>query len=181
MERAMAIFDEIKKPTKINLLICFCDLARFLDVGKRIDGLELFELMNGMATTTIRYIKTTPGRVIKFIGDSAFIVFPEEHADDGIRSMLELRTLLINYFSGSKIDIKMHFGIHFGEVVVGPFGEEPMCSLDVLGDNVNRAAMLAGSEYKGKFVITPQVFRELKPQTRTLFYKHAPPVVYVAE
>ena len=50
-----------------------------------------------------------------------------------------------------------------------------------IGDSVNNAAMLAGKDYRARFVITPQVFRKLKPETRKKFHKFTPPVVYIAE
>ena len=74
----MANFDDVLSPIKTNLLIGFCDIARFFDVGKKIDGLELFDLMNGMAITAVRLIKKSAGRIIKFIGDCILVVFPEE-------------------------------------------------------------------------------------------------------
>ena len=178
----MAAFDEIQKPTKTNVLICFCDLFRFLDIVRQMkDGLELFDVLNGMAVTIIRHINGTKGRVIKFIGDSALIAFPEESVDEGVLQLLELRERVIAYFKELSIDVKMHVGLHFGEVVVGPFGEEPNKSIDLFGDSVNKASMLAGKDYRAKFVITPQVFRKLKPETRKKFHKYTPPVVYFAE
>ena len=177
----MAAFDEIQKPIKTNVLICFCDLARFLDVSRKLDAIELFDLLNGMAVTIIRFIGKTRGRIIKFIGDSVLIVFPEDAVDEGVLQLLAMKKEVIAYFKKQGIDIKLHVGIHFGEAVIGPYGEEPCRSIDVLGDNVNKASSLAGREYRGKFVITPQVFRKLKPGTRKTFHKYTPPVVYIAE
>lgn len=178
----MATFDEIQKPIKTNLLICFGDLYRFIDVAKKLENaLDMFDLLNGMAVTIIRHISSTSGRVIKFIGDSMLIVFPEDSVDEGMLALLEMRDKVAEYFSSRGFDMKMHIGVHFGEVAIGPFGEDPARSIDVLGDPVNRAAVLAGREYRGKFVITPQAFRKLKPETRQRFHKYTPPIVYIAE
>ena len=177
----MATFDEIKEPIKANLLICFYDLSRFLDIGKKVDSLEGFNILNGMAVTTIRFIKKTTGRIIKFIGDAGLIVFPEESVDDGVRLLLQLRDEIVGYFRSRGIKIKVHFGVHFGEVVIGPFGEEPNQSIDIGGASVNVASKLAGRDYREKFVISPQAFRKLKPETRKMFHKFTPPIVYIAE
>ena len=179
----MATFDEIQKPVQANLLICFCDLANFTSIAKKLeDSLEIFEVLNGMAVAVVRFINSTKGRVIKFIGDSWLIVFPEEAADDGIRQLLELRDRVIEYFKNLDISMKLHVGVHFGEVAIGPYGEQPCRTIDILGDSVNKAAALAGGrEYRGKFVISPQAFRKLKPETRKVFHKYTPPVVYIAE
>ena len=177
----MATFDDLQEPVKKNLLVCFFDLSRFLDVGKKTDLMEGFDILNGMAVTTIRHIKKTKGRVIKFIGDSGLIVFPEDSVDEGVRALLQLRDEIIGYFKSRGVNIKVHFGIHYGEVAIGPFGEEPHSTIDVVGATVGRASVLAGREYREKFVISPQAFRKLKPETRKLFHKFTPPVVYIAE
>ena len=178
----MAAFDNIQKPIKTNLLICFGDLYRFIDVAKKLENaLDMFDLLNGMAVTIIRHISNTRGRVIKFIGDSVLIVFPEDSVDEGMLLLLEMREKVAEYFSSRDIDMKMHIGVHFGEVAIGPLGQDPLRTIDVLGDPVSRAAVLAGREYRGKFVITPQAFRKLKPETRKRFHKFTPPVVYIAE
>ena len=52
---------------------------------------------------------------------------------------------------------------------------------DVFGPTVNNAAMVDRRQQRGRFVMTPQAFRSLKPDTRKRFHKHTPPVVYLAE
>jgi adenylate cyclase len=177
----MANFDDLQKAIQTNLLIAFIDIARFVDVAKKFEGLELYDLMNGMAITAIRLIKKSPGRIVKFIGDSMLIIFPEESVDEGVLTILELKEAIIAYFKSYGLDIKLHVGVHVGEAIVGPYGEKPHKSIDVFGDSVNRAAILAGSAYKGKFVITPQAFRKLRPETRKKFHKFTQPIVYIAE
>ena len=178
----MAIFDELEKPLKTDLLICFGDIDNFTSVSKGFkDPLGLFDLMNGWAVLVIRHVADTGGRVIKFIGDSTLIVYPAELADMGTRELLALNEKSKAYFKDRGFPLGMHVGIHFGEAVIGPFGEPPLLNIDVGGHSVNKAAVLAGSAYRGKFVITPQAFRKLKPETRKLFHKFTPPVVYMAE
>jgi class 3 adenylate cyclase len=69
--------------------------------------------------------------------------------------------------------------VHFGETAIGPFGGST--ELDVMGDSINVAARLGRGEHRGRFIISPQAFRKLKPETRKVFHKHTPPVVYVAD
>ena len=176
----MANLHDIQEPTQTDLLIGFCDIAGFTNISRKLDGLQLFDLLNGMAVTAIRCIKSSSGRIMKFMGDSMLLVFPEEAVDEGIRTMLEIRTQVIGYFASCNIDVGLHFGIHYGEAIIGPYGEEPYRSIDVFGESVNRAAIIAGT-HKGKFVISPQAFRKLLPETRKLFHKFTPPIVYIAE
>ena len=177
----MAIFDDLKKPEKTNLLISFCDIQGFRPIAQKLDPIELFSLMNGMAVTIIRSINRTTGRVIKFIGDEALIVFPGESADAGMRNLLDLKGEVEEYFRNSGADMKLKFGVHCGEAVIGPFGEEPFKTIDITGDNVNIAAKLVYGDHRGKFVVTPQAFRALEAETRKRFHKFTPPIVYLAE
>jgi hypothetical protein len=51
----------------------------------------------------------------------------------------------------------------------------------VVGDSVNIAATLDRGRNQGKFIISPQVFRKLRPETRKYFHKFTPPVIYISE
>ena len=177
----MTNFDDLEKPEKTNLLISFCDIQGFRPIAQKLDPIELFGLMNGMAVTIIRSIKKTAGRVIKFIGDEALIVFPGESADAGMRHLLDLKSEVEEYFRTSGADMKLKFGVHCGEAVIGPFGEEPFKTIDISGDNVNIAAKLVYGDHRGKFVVTPQAFRALEAETRKRFHKFTLPIVYLAE
>ena len=53
----MTNFDDLEKPEKTNLLISFCDIQGFRPIAQKLDPIELFGLMNGMAVTIIRSIK----------------------------------------------------------------------------------------------------------------------------
>lgn len=173
---------KFKNQSKRIFSIFFADIDRFLAIARRFeDPVDLFDLMNGMAAVIIRHIGGTNGRVIKFIGDSVLIVFPGESADEGTRQLLNLRDKIIEYFRERDIKMGLHVGIHYGEAVIGPFGEGHCRSIDVLGESVNKASVLAGRDYRGKFVITPQAFRKLRRETRKLFHKYTPPMVYMAE
>ena len=133
-----------------------------------------------MANITIDALETSGGTLIKFIGDSALIVFPEDRLDHGVLAMLNLKENLESYLGQAGFDAKLVFGLHFGEVAVGPFGKEPYRNLDVMGGGVNQAAIVANGKQKSNFVMTPQTFRALQPETRKNFHKFTPPIVYTA-
>jgi hypothetical protein len=53
----------------------------------------------------------------------------------------------------------------------------------IFGANIAALMPRSGpsNRYKGRFIITPQVLRKLKPETRKLVHKFTSPVVYILE
>ena len=173
-------FDSIREPQKLDLLICFCDIDNFTSVARaKPDPLDLFRVLSGMAKEMSDFMRPSTGRIVKFIGDSALVIFPGNAADDGMRVLLGMKGRIERYLARNGLKAKILFQVHFGEVAIGPFGDGD--SLDIIGEQINHAARLGHGEHRGMFVISPQAFRKLKPETRKSFHKHTPPVVYVAE
>ena len=173
-------FKNITKVQKTNLLVCFYDIANFSSIARSgNDVTELFDLLNGMAKITHEEITGSSGHVVKFIGDSAIIIYPEPRVDEGVNTLLSLQRKLEEYFQTAGFPIKIGFNLHFGEVAIGPYGAEPYTSIEVFGDPVNTAATLSKGQHRGGYVISPQVFRKLNPETRKKFHKHTPPIVYL--
>ena len=175
-------FHSITKVQKANLLICFYDIANFSSISRsKVDSIEIFELLNGMAKITYNAVNNSTGYVVKFIGDSALLIFPESSIDEGASLLLSLKEKLEEFFQAKGFSIKVAFNLHFGEVALGPFGNDSHTTLEVFGDHVNATAALAKGQHRGRFVISPQVFRKLSPETRKKFHKYTPPIVYLAE
>jgi class 3 adenylate cyclase len=82
-------FHNLHEPQRLGLLICFVDIENFTSIAQaKADPIELFGILSGMAKVMSEMIRPTEGRIIKFIGDSALIVFPESAADSGMRLLL---------------------------------------------------------------------------------------------
>ena len=176
----MESFESLTRPERANLLICFCDIDGFSNVAKaRPDPLDLFQVLSGLAVEMAGHLEGSAGRVVKHIGDAALIVFPESEVDAGVRLLRAAKERLERYLADQGIRVTISFQLHFGEVAVGPFGRTG--GWDVMGDSVNVAARLERGGHRGRFVISPQVFRKLRPETRKAFHKYPPPIVYLAE
>lgn len=175
-------FDNLKEVELRNLLVAFYDIRGFLKIAKKqTDAIAMFSLLNGMAIRTIDALEKTNGRLIKFVGDSALIIFPEDDVDAGVLTMLEMKVDLEGYFRDRGFDVTIAFGLHYGEAAIGPYGKEPYRAIDVLGHTVNHAAMMERGNQKDSFTISPQAFKQLSPATRKRFRKFTPPIVYTAE
>ncbi|MAG13853.1 MAG: hypothetical protein CMN78_04590 [Spirochaetales bacterium] len=164
---------------KFQSLICFTDVTGFAQTVKALGTEGAVEMLRDLATTIDDHLRPTPGWIVKYIGDASLIVFPDEWVDEGVRTLLSLKQKCDAHLEERELPNKITFAMHFGEIMVIKL--PPIEGFDVMGDAVNTTARLEGGRSKGRFVISPQVFRKLKPQTRKSFHKFTPPIVYYGE
>ena len=175
----MKDFSNIADGDKIQALICITDITAFAQVAKTLGPEGALEMLRDLATTMNDHLKPTPGWIVKYIGDASLIVFPDEWVDEGVGALMSLKRTCDAYFEERNLPNRITFAIHVGDITVVKL--PPVEGLDIMGDAVNTTARLEGGRSKGRFVISTQVFRALKPQTRKSFHKYTPPVVYYAE
>jgi len=170
--------DSAVEPCRLDTLICFSDIVSFTAFARATaDPVELFRLLSGLASMEAAELGGSSGRIVKFYGDSSLILFPGSDADEGVRLLLRLKGAMERHLEEHGAKCSVRFQLHVGDVAVGRFGDTG--AIDVIGDEVNTTARLGRRE--DRFVISPQLFRRLKPPTRKLFHKFTPPIVYVAE
>ena len=175
----MQNFTTMKEGQKVSALICMTDITGFMRISRSEDMETVFAILKDIAVISTKKIEGTPGKIIKYIGDASLIMFPEEFVDSGVCKLLELKEDLEGYFKQKGYSNKVTFCLHFGEVILGRL--PPVDSIDVFGDTVNIAFILDREGHSGRFIISSQVFRKLKPETRKRFHKFTHPVVYLAE
>ncbi len=174
-------FSRVTTPRKVDLLISFADIQGFLGIARSDpDPLRMFELLNGWADAMVSEIEKASGCVLKFIGDSCLSVFPGDRVDAGVLALLAAKTRAEAYLQERGFRNRIKVTAHLGEVAIGLFGAGSCRALDVLGESVNVAASLEKGDHYGKLIISPQAFRKLSAETRKLFRKYTPPIVYLA-
>jgi class 3 adenylate cyclase len=174
----MVSLTDIREPVTADFLIGFTDLRAFLRVARELEtSSKLFAFLDELAERMEAVVSESSGRILKYIGDAALIIFPGDNADPGIRTLLELKSAVDDHITSKGFDSRLAVAAHFGEATAGPFGPEKR--LDIFGESVNRAAVPPRNEQRSEFTITPEAFRKLEPETRKYFRKHTPPIVYV--
>jgi len=158
-----------------NLLIAFCDLTNFRKLSQLMVEEELFGYLSDFYEITGKILEEADGRVVKFIGDAALVVFPEESVDPGMLALRRLKQEIDRMNAERRIDSRLIIKAHFGRAMTGMLGTAGDKRFDVIGSEVNVAA---GLKSMG-FAISVQAFRQLSPETRRLFKKHTPPVTYI--
>jgi class 3 adenylate cyclase len=154
-----------------SLLVIFADLTRYSAQALCVSDLELAEKMSAHYEQVTTKIEGAGGRVVKFIGDATLAVFPEELADRGVTTMMDLKNEVDAEFTRMGWPCRLVVKMHFGSVVAGDYGGR----FDVLGKNVNAAAMLDSLGV----ALSADAFRKLGPETRKRFKKHTPPITYI--
>jgi class 3 adenylate cyclase len=161
--------------SEISLLIAFADITHYTSIARRLEERALADFADAFYERVEAKVDATGGVVVKFIGDAALIVYPENRADEGVRALLELKHEIDHWLTGQHLEARLLIKVGFGSVIAGPFGGRDKKRFDVIGQEVNAAASLETRS----FALSVSAFRKLEPETRKRFKKHTPPVTYI--
>ncbi len=164
-----------------NHLISVYDIENFVKITKNLSTPELFDLMNQIQILTIEALRERKPVVVKNLGDSNLMVFDTNGIDLTITALYKLKSDLEEFLKSRGIAVKVSFSSHYGEISVGPFGAEPFRQTDAFGEELNRAFLLNGKPYRGRFTISPELFRKLGADSRKRFHKFTPQIMYTSE
>src|SRR3954447_6413000 len=126
------------EPVQANALVAFCDCTRFKQGARGRPSAQLFADLNALYLLIEDAIEAAGGTVVKFLGDAALILFPEDLADAGILALLDLKASVDHWLKDHPLGQSLQVNVHFGEVTLGRMGRAGR--LDVIGDTVNIAA-----------------------------------------
>ena len=150
------------------LLFAFIDISRFSKESLLRDDEQVAETIDTYYGLVAREIVGAGGRVVKFIGDAALVVFPESDADAGVRALIRLKSsveaLLATHGWNSRLGAK----VHVGSAVAGEFGPAGETHYDVIGRAVNETAMMPTSE---RILLSEAALRRVSANTRRLLEK----------
>jgi adenylate cyclase len=172
----MHAFDAIQTPQQRDVLVAFSDLSAFTRVVQDLGEGEAFALMAEYYELVGDIVASGGGKVVKFIGDAALLVFPADGVDAGVLVLRALKEQGDQFFASRDKPCRHVIKVHFGPVCCGPIGTRDDKRFDLFGQAVNIAALLSSNG----LALTPQVFRRLAPETRQYFKKHTPPITYIA-
>ena len=139
-------FDSIDSPVDCTMLIAFCDPTNFAKACENKSSGEIFDMMSRYYELTGDIIEGAGGRIVKFMGDALFIVFPENSAREGVEALKVLGEKVHAFFNDEGIDSTLHIQAHIGSVTCGRAGTRNEKHFDVFGEEVNRTALLPHGE-----------------------------------
>ena len=165
----------VEDRSEVPLLIAFADLTRFFVQSQRVSDLDLADTLDAFYECVAVPVEKAGGRVVKFMGDAALIVFPEDAVDRGVEALVQMKDAVDDLMESRRWDCRLTVKAHFGTTVAGSFGAAGAKRFDVIGKAVNLTAVLEGSGV----TLSVAAFRKLGPELRRRFRKHTPPVTYI--
>lgn len=136
------------------LTVLFSDIRGFTSISEKMTSEQLGQFMNDYLTAMSGIIMEHKGTVDKFIGDAVMAVWgapldDQEHAANTVRAAFHMLRRLNALRAGWQRQglpfIDIGIGINTGAMSVGNFGSTQRFDYTVMGDHVNLAARLEGS------------------------------------
>jgi adenylate cyclase len=137
-----------------NITILFTDLAGFTTISEAYSAERVTHLLNRHFTDMTDIVLDHHGTVARFIGDAimAFWGAPLEDEDQAFRAVsaavamqVGMHALREEFAKDGLPPIHMRVGIHSGSAVVGNLGSAKRFDYTAIGDDVNLAARLEGT------------------------------------
>ncbi|MFQ6608409.1 MAG: adenylate/guanylate cyclase domain-containing protein [Fidelibacterota bacterium] len=163
-------------------LVFFTDLTNFFHSTKGIKTEQVADLLTTFAEITNSTVNSGSGQVIDYMGDSALGFFPAKLADQGVRTLMDMKHQVEEWLITEGYKMKLRVGAHYGPFMV--IFLPPFTTPDILGETANIAVRLGSggqSSHRGRFILSAAAFRKLAPETRKSFHKYTEPIVYLAE
>lgn len=162
---------EREKPTteRRNLTFLFTDIRGFTTISESMTPDKVVEMLNHYLELQSSVIHECSGEVDKFVGDEIMAMFegPKKEVN-ACKASLEIRKTMAQEKElaelAKKNIISIGIGINSGPVVFGSVGAKDRMDFTSIGDTVNLAARLEGTnkEYGTKTLITESVYDKVK-------------------
>lgn len=158
-----------------KLVTClFSDIRGFTTLSEALSPEGVVELLNEYMTIMTNIVEKHQGIVDKFVGDEIMAIWgaPKRHDNDelaaikaAVEMMEELDALNMRRVDRGQLPIDIGIGLNTGDVIAGNMGSESRMNYTVLGDSVNLAARLEGTNkiYGTNIIISEYTYEIVKP------------------
>ncbi len=179
---ASVVNEILKDPSKLklggdmkNLSVLFSDIRGFTSIAEKLSPEELVRLLNEYLTAMTDVVFKYDGLLDKYIGDAVMAVFgaPLHQPDHALRACRtaiemksELKRLREKWAAEGRPDVNIGVGINTGDMVVGNMGSQMRFDYTVMGDSVNLASRLEGTnkEYGTTIIISEFTYETIKDE-----------------
>ena len=154
-----------------NVSVLFADLSGYTALSGRIDGEDLFELVQQFVQVLSNNVYKYEGIVDKLTGDGLMALFGapishENNAERAVRAAIDMQNEIAQM--SRQMENRLHeslnlrIGIHSGSVIVGGIGTNLMMDYTAIGDTVNLARRIEEAAPSGAVLISEAVFRQVR-------------------
>ncbi|MFN7709826.1 MAG: adenylate/guanylate cyclase domain-containing protein [Holosporales bacterium] len=137
-----------------QLTIMFTDIAGFTSISEGMKSEEITKHLSEYLDVLSRIVLQNKGTIDKYIGDAimAFWGAPDRDENQTFRALeaillcqQRLKEMNAIWTAAGKPSLPTRFGLHYGEVIVGNIGSADRLNYTVIGDAVNLASRLEGT------------------------------------
>ena len=176
MEQMLAHPDKLKLGgEKREMTVLFSDIRGFTTLSERMAPEALVRFINSYLTPMTRIVFEEGGTLDKYIGDAlmAFWSAPIEQPDHAaracraaVRFLEKLKELKAAWRDQNLPEFDIGVGINTGPMIVGNMGSDIRFDFTVMGDAVNLASRLEGTnkEYETRVLVSEATYLAAKDQ-----------------
>jgi class 3 adenylate cyclase/tetratricopeptide (TPR) repeat protein len=137
-----------------DIAVLFTDVVGSTQYFKTHGDIRGREMLRKHHAIAIAIVKEYGGSLIKEVGDSVMVYFPDAH--NALRASIKMqhRFTAYNQEAGTKNEIRIRIGLHFGKVII----EEK----DIYGDVVNVAAKLTNLASGDQIFVSREIYELTK-------------------
>jgi adenylate cyclase len=162
---------EKDKPTSEKRIqtFLFTDIRGFTTMSESLPPEKTVEILNHFLNLQYAIIQANGGDVDKFVGDEVMATFEGSRKEiNACKAAIEIRRAMAQERELAEAEerkvVSIGIGINTGEVVFGSMGAKDRMDFTSIGDPVNLAARLEGTnkEYGTKTLLTETVYEKVK-------------------
>lgn len=161
--------------TERSLTIVFTDIVNYTAFVEQFPSYDIVHVLNRYFKTMNEVIQRHHGFISDVAGDGILAVFgndggQENSVLDAIHAVEEMHSSLKSFNAYLQNNYKSNFsiraGLHYGEVILGPFDTGSMKKLAVIGDNVNLASRIetANKDFDTQTLLSAEAYDMVKEQ-----------------
>ena len=160
---------EVPTTERRDLTFLFTDIRGFTSISESMTPDKVVEMLNHYLDLQATIIQENGGDVDKFVGDEVMAMFEGPRRNqNACKTAIEIRKAMAREKELAKAQgresVSIGIGINAGPVVHGSMGAKDRMDFTSIGDTVNLAARLEGTnkEYGTKTLLTSAVYDKVK-------------------
>ena len=139
-------YDDITEPTECEVVVATADITGFAQVCRNRPDQDVFKMLDEFYELAGHVVHGAGGKLVKFMGDAALMIFPADKAPEAIVALRDLQTKAQGIWSDFHVPCQVRIDAHVGSAVCGPLGTVGDKRFDVIGGLVNELFLMPHPE-----------------------------------
>jgi adenylate cyclase len=162
---------------ELELVLLAADLAGFTRAVAALDAVALARFLDAYYERAGTAVERHGGRVVKFMGDACFAVFPEERCASAVDCAMAMAAER-EPIPGALLAVTPGVNVHLAVVAEGELGAGADRRYDVVGAGVNHLFRMGSGP---GLRISEPVYRRLPDDRRSHWRRQEPPAIYTLD